>query len=224
LCLQACGFFEFFSGTLSSARPRSLHLIAVRPRNSTIRCLLLYFSNTPALPFTMVARVPAQVSTPRLRLTPAARRRSLPLETASHSQHTLFLAPLCFHILTNCFSRNPFVLTTIPIVRGCVVQTFDLHACKPVSHLFLITSLQTQQFHAITHSFMQRRTNIPTILNSLRTLSVATGVVPPCISPGSFPEGRVRKSFRTHRQKDYRSGSSSNPRYNRAAHLGGEGS
>ena len=29
------------------------------------------------------------------------------------------LSPLCFHILTNCFSRNPFCFTTIRIAPGC---------------------------------------------------------------------------------------------------------
>src|SRR6266478_1806731 len=42
-----------------------------------------------------------------------------------------------------------------------------------------IISLQTQQFHAITHSFAQRQLNISIVSNALRTLSVATGVVPP---------------------------------------------
>src|SRR6266481_136228 len=42
-----------------------------------------------------------------------------------------------------------------------------------------ITSLQPQQFHTVTHSFAQRRSIIPSIFNSFRTLSIATGVVPP---------------------------------------------
>jgi len=77
--------------------------------------------------------------------------------------------------------------------------------------LLPITSLQPLQFHAITHSFAQRRTNIPTILNSLRTLSIVTGVYPmrplrsavhaPCVA--LFP---------------------TNPRYTRGAQFGGEGS
>src|SRR5712664_3503240 len=103
---------EFFS----SACCRLLLLIAVRPRNSTIRCFLLYFSRTPALPFPMVAPVPAQIPNLRPR-SPAAplRRRSLPLLATHYPLSTLFLSALCFHILTNCFSRNPFILTTIPI-------------------------------------------------------------------------------------------------------------
>src|SRR5260221_7792194 len=51
--------------------------------------------------------------------------------------------------------------------------------------LFLpITSLQTLQSHAITHSFAQRRSVISPFFNSFRTLSIATGVVPP--PPSTF--------------------------------------
>jgi hypothetical protein len=67
----------------------------------------------------MVVPVPAQISKVRPRR-PAAplRRRSLLLLTTHHPQPTLFLSALCFHILTNCFSRNPFILTTIRIAPG----------------------------------------------------------------------------------------------------------
>jgi hypothetical protein len=44
--------------------------------------------------------------------------------------------------------------------------------------LFLITSPQIQQFHAITHSFAQRQANIPIRFNALRTLSIAMGWYP----------------------------------------------
>jgi len=46
----------------------------------------------------------------------------------------------------------------------------------------LITSLQTQRFHTITHSFAQRRRAISLIFNRFRTLSIATGVCPPALS------------------------------------------
>src|SRR6266436_2864972 len=42
-----------------------------------------------------------------------------------------------------------------------------------------ITSLQPQHYHEITHSFAPRQPAIPSILSNFRTLSVATGVVPP---------------------------------------------
>jgi hypothetical protein len=40
------------------------------------------------------------------------------------------LLALCFHILTNCFSRNSFVFTTIRIARG-VCHRSKLHGCIP---------------------------------------------------------------------------------------------
>src|SRR5258708_27761531 len=46
---------------------------------------------------------------------------------------------------------------------------------KRTSSLVPITSVQAQQFHAVTHSFAQRRHAISSILSSFRTLSVATG-------------------------------------------------
>src|SRR6266478_2548278 len=42
-----------------------------------------------------------------------------------------------------------------------------------------ITSLQPQHYHEIAHSFAPRQPAIPSILNNFRTLSVATGAVPP---------------------------------------------
>jgi hypothetical protein len=56
--------------------------------------------------------------------------------------------------------------------------------------LLPITSLQTQQFHAITHSFAQRRAAIPPVFNGFRTLSIATGVYPLCCV---FPSLQVLK-------------------------------
>jgi len=48
----------------------------------------------------------------------------------------------------------------------------------PLTPLPLITSIQPQYFHAITHSFAQRRAAIPPNINSFRTLPVATEVYP----------------------------------------------
>jgi hypothetical protein len=45
-----------------------------------------------------------------------------------------------------------------------------------------------QHFHAITHSFAQRRYTNPLIINRLRILSIATGVVLPFTLSG-FREG-----------------------------------
>ncbi len=49
------------------------------------------------------------------------------------------------------------------------------------SPFFPITSLQAQCFHALTHSLAQRRTAISFTDNMFRTLSIATGVVPPSL-------------------------------------------
>jgi hypothetical protein len=87
---------EFFS----QARRRSLLLIAIRPRNSTIRCLSLYFSNSPALPFTMVAPVPAQITKLRLRLSATAPRRAL---LSTHYPLPTFSLPPS-SISTSCFA------------------------------------------------------------------------------------------------------------------------
>src|SRR6266403_6324638 len=47
------------------------------------------------------------------------------------------------------------------------------------SRFLLITSLQPERFHAITHSFPQRRSAIYCIFNSFRTLFIAIGVGTP---------------------------------------------
>src|SRR6266446_1654237 len=57
--------------------------------------------------------------------------------------------------------------------------------------LLPITSLQPQQFHAITHSFAQRRSAIPRIFNGFRTLSITTGAYPSVI-PGDRLSGFQR--------------------------------
>src|SRR6266446_4469506 len=76
----------------------------------------------------MVAPVPAEI--PNLRPRPPAaplRRRSLLLLTTHHPQPTLFLSPLCFHILTNCFFPQPLYLDNDPhCPPGVGVQASNL--------------------------------------------------------------------------------------------------
>jgi hypothetical protein len=78
-----------------------------------------------------------------------------------------------------------------PLPAHCPPLT--THSLFPVfersTPLLPITSLQPRQFHAITHSFAQRRAAIPPIFNGFRTLSIATGVYPP-----TFPSGPRRLS------------------------------
>ena len=66
-----------------------------------------------------------------------------------------------------------------PFCPGCGSHPSRAHSCNPATPLLPITSLQPSQFHAVTHSFAQRRTAISPILNSFHTLSIATGVYPP---------------------------------------------
>ena len=89
----------------------------------------------------MVAPVPAQISKLRTRLPAAARRRSSPLLTTHDALHTVFLSPLCFHTLTNPFSCNPFLFTSIQNPRGCGVKNPKL------STAFSVRSMPLWQIH-----------------------------------------------------------------------------
>ena len=106
----------------------------------------------------MVAPVPAQISNLRPRLPPA--------------HYTA--APCHYSLPTTHFLVAP-VLSDF-----CVALSAVFERSTP---LLPITSLQPQQFQAITNSFPQRRATIHPILNGFRTLSIATGGVP----PRSFP-------------------------------------
>jgi len=64
----------------------------------------------------MVAPVPAHIS----KFPPHSPQcAAASLLTTHHPLPTLFLPPLCFHTLTNCFSRNPFIFTLICVAPGC---------------------------------------------------------------------------------------------------------
>src|SRR6266566_4502411 len=51
-------------------------------------------------------------------------------------------APLCFHNLTNCFSRNRFALITMQIAQGCALPVSDRHR-RITLNLFPFTLLRT---------------------------------------------------------------------------------
>jgi len=90
------------------------------------------------------------------------------------------LLPLCFHILTNCFSRKPFILITIRIARGCHPPTFrpsDLPTCQ----LFCLQRL-ANSFSLFALFF---RTPIPlfSIVSSLFLQNTRGGVSPLPIQP-----------------------------------------
>src|SRR5713101_2311985 len=79
----------------------------------------------------------------------------------SYSYELLFPQPLYFDNDLNCPGGDP------ASVSKC--------RTKRLNPFLLITSLQTQQFHAITHSFAQRRAAIHFIIKSLRTLLLSIG-------------------------------------------------
>src|SRR5260370_39085820 len=66
-------------------------------------------------------------------------------------------------------------------MSGSLVSSPMLPRQKCATSLLPITSVQAQQFHAVTHSFAQRRDAISSILSMFLTLSVATGVGTPLL-------------------------------------------
>ena len=107
----------------------------------------------------------------------------------SYSYESLSPQPLSFHI----HPKPPGVrIDCIPLhsVPRCLCGN---QGFARLSSFALITSVQAQYFHELAHSFAQRRrANIP-VLNSLRTLSIATGVVPP-VSLYPYPIGLLAVS------------------------------
>jgi hypothetical protein len=226
---------------LRDDRYHSLLVIAIRLRKSAIRCLLLYFSNTPALPFPMVAPVPAQIAKPRFPLHAAARRR--PLLTTHHPLPTLFSLP-------SSASRGVNISPVLSGFRILPVATGVCHSSFPTSdfqtsrhaksfvYIGLLPLCRLLALFSAFASFVFNRLEplftkhpgwggYPNTLMRLRILPVATGVYlcDLCV-PNSVPSVlRFFSPFTTDHRKDHRNGvPSMNPRYNRAAQFGGEGS
>src|SRR6266478_7638331 len=65
----------------------SMKGIPIQPRNSTVRCKILYYSAYPALPFPMVGRISPQTPEPGTH-----QHCSETLRTAHYSLPTLFAA------------------------------------------------------------------------------------------------------------------------------------
>ena len=82
--------------------------------------------------------------------------------------------------------KSPMLPPRLPAAgRRRQLPTFFFSVFERSTPLLPITSLQPQQFHAITHSFAQRRAAIPPIFNGFRTLSITTGVY---LEVGSQPQ------------------------------------
>ncbi len=89
----------------------------IQPRNSTVRCFLIYFQVKHALPFPMVAPVPAQKSQARSSST----RRSAPPLPATYyprrTTHSAFVAPL-FSYSYELLSPQPLSFDNDPHCPG----------------------------------------------------------------------------------------------------------
>ncbi len=105
----------------------------------------------------------------------------------STSSELLFSQPLCFHNHLRC-----------PLVLRYAGRS-STHSS--LSRVPLITYMQTQQFHTITHSFAQQESAISLSFSSFRTLSLSTEGGTP-LRPhvhGSHPRG-VHQSLVTNHQ------------------------
>ena len=225
---------------LRDDRYHSLLVIAIRLRNSTIHCLLLYFSNTPALPFPMVAPVPAQIAKLRFPLHAAARRR--PLLTTHHSLPTLFSLPSSASRGVN-ISLVLSSFRILPVATGVHHSSFptsDFQTSRHAKSFVCIGLLPLCRLLALFSAFASFVFNR---LEPLFTKHPGWGLpnTPSCdcayfpsprgctlcdlCVPHSVPSVlRFLPPFTTDHRKDHRNGvSSMNPRYNRAAQFGGEG-
>jgi hypothetical protein len=168
-CYRVTGKPEIICGCPSGlllhiARTLSTLPIPVQPRNSTVQCIFLAYFTPQVLPFPMVGRVPAQLSTPklckpfRIRFYAKRARKSFrfrfyekhrgvgycrrPRHSSRATRH--FCVPLCFHDLTNPSFRLP---THIDF------YFHDFHALtNPFSSKgFIFTSIQNPQGVAHQH-------------------------------------------------------------------------
>src|SRR5258707_795992 len=153
----------------------SLPLIAVQPRNSAFQFTSKLNPRYPSLS--------SPTSRPKSRSCATARPLA-PCGSTHYPPLTAHFPLVTPHLLHVASISLPFSAASVYFLspQGCTPrQTYG--SSETPTLLLPITSLQPQQFHAITHSFAQRRAAIPPILNSFHTLSVATGVVPllpPC--------------------------------------------
>jgi len=113
---------------LRDDRYHSLLVIAIRLRKLTIRCLLLYFSNTAALPFPMVAPVPAQIAKPRFPLHSAARRRP---QLTTHTHYPLSFRFRHLHHVASISLPFSAASAYFPSPRGCAIHHSRRQTLRP---------------------------------------------------------------------------------------------
>ncbi len=190
----------------------------------------------------MVAPVPAQITTlrPHLHdLRAAARRR--PLLTTHHSLRTLFLLPVATGVYSRHSRRQAFSpsgMPTLLFASTCRLFALSFHSFLHSFPLFSIVcslfSENTRGGGASSRSIVSRNPRFMTAsislrINTCKSVSKQTTLTPfrmnTCEKRGEGGYLYTSAMRSTRRQKDYQNRvSSTNPRYNRAAQLGGEGS
>ncbi len=177
----------FDSALLPRAEVRGAHSVALSPLDSALT------ESAPASPFECaLAKTPGVWGS---YFPPFPTFRPSDLQTLD-----VLLSPLCFHILTNCFPRNPFILITIRIARGCTPTTLpssvfcfqppaSTHEFSRTSGLFALLVL----FSAVP----------PFVFNHLQPLFPKPGVGVPfgvqtcrCALPPACIYGTARPTFR----------------------------
>jgi hypothetical protein len=173
---------SFFSLILMRRRAIQPSYFPIQPRNSTIQCFLIYFQIKPTLPLPMVAPSPRPKSQARFSSTRRSTRLSTQTQEPSNfPRHLRHVAPPIPCALTR--------LRILPVTTGvcplrplcsalrvlCVTLFPSFERSSTLTPLPLITSLQPQQFHTITHSFAQRESTISSVLNTFRTLLMSIG-------------------------------------------------
>jgi hypothetical protein len=88
-----------------------------------------------------------------------------------------------------------------PHIHSLLLTTHQSLPTSPrtLTLFLLITYIQTPYFHALAHSFAQRRAAIPCPSKSLRTLSIATGVYLQTVSHDRFLRVQTPQLFFLHR-------------------------
>ncbi len=187
----------------------------------------------------MVAPVPAQITTLRLHPRAAAPRR--PLLTTHHSLRTLFLLPVATGVYSRHSRRQTFTCSGMPTLlfaSTCRLLALSLHSFLHSLPLFSIAcslfSENTRGGVTSSRSIVPRNpgfmaASISLRINTCKSVSKQTTLTPfrmnTCEKRGEGGYLYTSAMRSTRRQKDYQNRvSSTNPRYNRAAQLGGEGS
>ena len=108
----------------------------------------------------------------------------------SCSYKSLFPQPLSLHIHTKPpgGDRDDPLPTSRPsCTRANSIASYHIHVRLRWGRHWRLHA-RPKHFHAIAHPFAQRRSAISSVLNRLRTLSIATGVVP-LFTLSGFREG-----------------------------------